>query len=175
MPFPETIKHEAKKKANFKCCICQAAFVEVHHIVPQAEGGADELENAAPLCGGCHQRYGGNPELRKQLHQMRDNWWRMCSSQIHDNSIYAKLDELGDDVSAIKNSLIPFMEGHVDKLRKATSIGDISTAYSYISTGTHVTTTPAYSTPLCPYCGGFLTSDGGISYTCQKCHPQGPQ
>lgn len=66
MPFPEHIKFEAKKKAHFSCIICHKPFVEVHHIIPQHEGGSDALENAAPLCGYCHDVYGENPTKRKQ-------------------------------------------------------------------------------------------------------------
>ena len=43
--------------------------------MPQAEGGDNSLENAAPLCALCHDLYGGNPEKRKALRQMRDYWW----------------------------------------------------------------------------------------------------
>ena len=93
MPFSESVKQEAKKRSNFKCCVCQRTFVEIHHILPQAEGGSDELNNAAPLCGGCHQVYGGNPDLRKQLREMRDHWWQTCTSQINDSSINTKLDK----------------------------------------------------------------------------------
>ncbi len=48
MPFSEKTKTEAKKKAHFRCVICYDPFVQVPHIVPQAEGGSDEIDNAAP-------------------------------------------------------------------------------------------------------------------------------
>lgn len=77
MGFSEKIKLEARKKSNFKCFICQKPFVEIHHIVPLSENGEDSLENASPLCAYCHDIYGGNPEKRKQLKQMRDHWWEL--------------------------------------------------------------------------------------------------
>lgn len=75
MPFSERVKHLAKARSAFRCCACHAPFVEVHHLTPEAEGGASELSNAAPLCASCHDLYGGNPEKRKILTQMRDSWW----------------------------------------------------------------------------------------------------
>jgi 5-methylcytosine-specific restriction endonuclease McrA len=75
MPFSESVKQLAKSKAAFRCCVCHAPFVEVHHLTPEAQGGPSGLENAAPLCASCHDLYGGNPEKRKTLTQMRDAWW----------------------------------------------------------------------------------------------------
>jgi hypothetical protein len=76
MGFSEPIKLEAKRRSAFRCCIDHRPFVEVHHIVPSSEGGLDTLENAAPLCASCHDLFGGNPEKRKQIRQMRDHWWQ---------------------------------------------------------------------------------------------------
>ena len=39
------------------CCLCRRFSpirLQVHHIVPQGEGGADELDNAIALCLTCH-------------------------------------------------------------------------------------------------------------------------
>lgn len=77
MAFSENIKLIAKEKSNFRCCICHKKFVQIHHIIPQSEGGSDKLENAAPLCAICHDLYGGNPEKRKQIREMRDHWWKI--------------------------------------------------------------------------------------------------
>ena len=43
MPFSEKVKLEAKQRSNFQCCICSSPFVEVHHIIPQEDGGDDTL------------------------------------------------------------------------------------------------------------------------------------
>lgn len=79
MPFPESLKLEAKRLANFRCVVCHNVWVEVHHLTPQKEGGPDTLDNAAPLCGSCHSQFGGNPDLRKQMREMRDWWWESCA------------------------------------------------------------------------------------------------
>src|SRR3989338_8570386 len=81
MSFSEKIKLEAKRKSHFRCCVCRNAFVEVHHIVPESQGGSDELSNAAPLCASCHDLYGGNPDKRKQIKDMRDQWWNLMSQK----------------------------------------------------------------------------------------------
>ena len=103
MAFLESVRDEAKKRAHFKCVVCHEPWVEVHHIQAQADGGSDSLENAAPLCASCHHRYGGNPELRKQLKGMRDHWWERCqkSDQNPDLSgLSQKLDSLLRDYTA---------------------------------------------------------------------------
>jgi hypothetical protein len=81
MAFSEKIKLLAKQKAAFRCCLCHKPFVEIHHIIPQAEGGPDSLDNAAPLCSSCHDLYGGNPEKRKIIRQMRDYWWELMENR----------------------------------------------------------------------------------------------
>ncbi|WP_342756644.1 HNH endonuclease signature motif containing protein [Kineothrix sedimenti] len=108
MPFTEKIKLEAKKRSNFRCCICHKIFVEVHHILPEADGGSDTIDNAAPLCSSCHDLYGGNPEKRKQIRQMRDYWWdqmdewRMNLSQKKDLDHIAIIEEEPENINQLK-------------------------------------------------------------------------
>ncbi|MEQ1936169.1 MAG: HNH endonuclease [Fimbriimonadaceae bacterium] len=43
-------------------------FLEVHHVVPLAEGGDDTMANAAALCPMCHRElHFGNLRLIKRL------------------------------------------------------------------------------------------------------------
>lgn len=88
MAFSESVKLAVKKKANFTCCWCQDRRnkVDVHHIIPQADGGPDDEDNAAPLCGSCHDLYGNNPDLRKEIRLRRDQWYEICSKTL--NPIY---------------------------------------------------------------------------------------
>lgn len=81
MAFSEKTKIIAKRKSAFRCCLCHKPFVEIHHIIPQAKGGSDNLDNAAPLCSSCHDLYGGNPEKRKTIRQMRDYWWDLMAKR----------------------------------------------------------------------------------------------
>lgn len=83
MAFSGKTKLLARIKAAFRCCICHDPFVEVHHIIPQANGGDDSLNNAAPLCSSCHDLYGGNPEKQRIIRQMRDHWWKTMEERQH--------------------------------------------------------------------------------------------
>ena len=84
MAFSEKVKLEARRKSNFRCCICEKLFSgEVHHIIPESEGGPDKLDNAVLLCPNCHDSYGGNPEKRKQMKQKRDHWWELMEERTY--------------------------------------------------------------------------------------------
>lgn len=111
MAFSERVKRTAKHKSAHRCCICHAAFVEVHHIIPQEHGGSDELDNAAPLCAGCHDLYGGNSDKRNAIRQMRDRWWRIIEER--DRKI-CRSTSLGDWLKIENDS------SHQNKLRSKT-------------------------------------------------------
>lgn len=108
MAFSEQVKRIAKHQSAHRCCVCHSAFVEVHHILPQAHGGSDKLDNAAPLCASCHDLYGGNPEKRKSIRQMRDSWWRTIKER--DQRIY-RSTSLGDWVKIDQD------QSHQNKLK----------------------------------------------------------
>lgn len=93
MAFKESLKLKVKRKAHFKCCICETfEFLHVHHIIPQEERGPDTIDNAAPLCTRCHDTYGGNPEKRKWIRERRDFWYEFCENKLHNDDIN-KLEE----------------------------------------------------------------------------------
>ena len=81
MPFSESVKLEAKKRAHFACVWCRRVelVVEVHHIIREADGGLNEVENAATLCPNCHTSYGHNREFRTEMKRRRNWWWEHCS------------------------------------------------------------------------------------------------
>ncbi len=107
MAFSEKVKLEAKKKAGFRCVICQKTFVEIHHIIPQAEGGSDTIDNAAPLCASCHDLYGGNPEKRKQIREMRDRWFDLMERRVNGEiNILDPITENPDNINMLKNNVI---------------------------------------------------------------------
>jgi hypothetical protein len=83
MGFSEAVKLSAKRNAHFKCCICQRPSVslEAHHIIPEADGGPDTEDNAAPLCPTCHAEYGANPEKRTAIRVQRDFWYEICANR----------------------------------------------------------------------------------------------
>lgn len=109
MAFSETLKKEVRRLAAFRCCRCQSIGVEVHHIVPQVDGGPDTIENAAPLCAKCHSDFGANSAKRKEIIEMRDWWYEKVADKYsvidpRFESIEGKLDEL---LSAIKSPTPP--------------------------------------------------------------------
>jgi rubrerythrin len=87
MSFNEKIKIEVKEKAAFRCCRCQSISVQVHHIIPEAAGGSDVIDNAAPLCPSCHDAFGDNPEKRKEIKQMRDWWYKKVEEKFASNDV----------------------------------------------------------------------------------------
>ena len=81
MAFSEQLKLRVKRKAHFACGLCHSLYVEVHHIVPQAEGGGDTEENAAALCPTCHDLLGANPTKRKFIREACDFWYELCETR----------------------------------------------------------------------------------------------
>lgn len=81
MAFSEKLKAKIRVQAAFRCCLCETDEIEIHHIVPQADGGPDNEDNAAPLCPNCHERYGANPEKRKRIRERRDWWYQVVESR----------------------------------------------------------------------------------------------
>nr|WP_275444531.1 HNH endonuclease [Paenibacillus sp. ACRRX] len=104
MAFSEKIKLEAKRRACFRCVICHKVFVEIHHIIPQAEGGSDTIENAAPLCASCHDLFGGNPEKRKQIREMRDDWYERMERRANGENVMEPIMEEHLNINMLKNS-----------------------------------------------------------------------
>jgi predicted HNH restriction endonuclease len=58
---------EVRYRANGKCDYCRnpapfqrdkdgEGYLEIHHILPLADGGSDTLDNAAALCPNCHRQ-----------------------------------------------------------------------------------------------------------------------
>jgi hypothetical protein len=86
MAFSEGLRVAIRKRAHLRCCLCHSIGVEVHHIVPQSEGGLDVDENAAPLCPSCHETYGANPQKRKFICEARDLWYEICATRFSINN-----------------------------------------------------------------------------------------
>jgi hypothetical protein len=80
MAFSESVKATVRRRAHIRCCVCHSFLVDVHHIVPQSEGGLDTEDNAAPLCPSCHEIYGADARKRKLVREARDLWFDLCSA-----------------------------------------------------------------------------------------------
>lgn len=81
MGFNEQQKLIVKRRAHFRCCLCHSIYIEVHHIIPEEEGGPNSEDNAAPLCPYCHETLGSNPTKRKFIKQARDDWYEICEKR----------------------------------------------------------------------------------------------
>lgn len=86
MPFSEDTRIEALVKAARHCCIChrfRGTKIECHHIVEEAAGGADTLDNCIPICFDCHadmksydfQHPRGTRYRPKELEKHREAWY----------------------------------------------------------------------------------------------------
>jgi Zn finger protein HypA/HybF involved in hydrogenase expression len=109
MAFSEETKRIVRQKAAFQCCRCRSLGVEIHHIVPQKNGGLDDLDNAAPLCPNCHSDFGDNSEKRKSILEMR-NWWYETVDRMYSPVTNSLLKELGDKVENIQKGNTDAME-----------------------------------------------------------------
>jgi len=89
MGFPESVRTEALVRAHRRCSVCHefaGRNINVHHIIPEAKGGPNDLENAISLCLRCHAEAGHyNPEhplgtkySPTELRRHRDQWWAHC-------------------------------------------------------------------------------------------------
>jgi|GEM_PF-3775301 len=57
MGFPRSVKNKALSLAARHCCVCnrfKGVGIEVHHIVQEADGGSNQIDNAIALCFDCH-------------------------------------------------------------------------------------------------------------------------
>jgi|APFre7841882630_1041343.scaffolds.fasta_scaffold03277_2 guanyl-specific ribonuclease Sa len=57
MAFPPKVRRDLLIKSGRRCCLCmeyRGTHIEVHHIVPEAEGGTNKQSNGIPLCFDCH-------------------------------------------------------------------------------------------------------------------------
>jgi hypothetical protein len=61
VPFPTAVREEALFRSRRSCSLCNefaGLYTDVHHIVQEADGGPNTLENALPLCDRCHGEVG---------------------------------------------------------------------------------------------------------------------
>jgi len=90
MPFSQSIKEELFVRSTRSCCLCHnfcGTKIEAHHIIPEGEGGKNDLDNGIALCFNCHAEVlnynekhpKGNKFTPKELKRHRDNWFKECS------------------------------------------------------------------------------------------------
>jgi hypothetical protein len=133
MPFSESIKLEVKRKSAFRCCRCQNIGIDVHHIIPEKDGGPSDVSNAAPLCQNCHDQFGDNPQKRKEIIQMRDWWYETCSHKFSGQGsvdleilrqIDVKLENIKEgqqEIGELKQILMGLSNRFIDSLTAGTA------------------------------------------------------
>lgn len=91
MPFPRPVRDDALVRSHRRCCVCHefgGRSVNVHHIVQEADGGPNTIENAICLCLRCHAEAGhfnprhpmGTKYSPDELRAHRDQWWAHCAA-----------------------------------------------------------------------------------------------
>ncbi len=98
MPFDQAGKTKVLLWCDRHCCVCKKACgvnIEVNHIVPEADGGPSDLDNAIPVCMDCHSNIGyynnshpkGNKykveELKTRREQVYEEFTRHLVPPIH--------------------------------------------------------------------------------------------
>lgn len=111
MPFPDEVREEALVRSRRSCCVCHVKAgrnIEVHHIVQEADKGANTIDNAIALCFRCHSEAGhynarhpkGTKYSISELIRHRDAWWAYCEN--YDSSLrpdgYSELPDSGRSV-----------------------------------------------------------------------------
>lgn len=146
MAFSEKLKQKIREKSAFRCCRCQNIGIDIHHIIPQKDGGTDDEDNAAPLCQNCHNQFGDNPQKRKEIKQMRDWWCKVCAKKYFKeddpsilNEINNKLESIqtkqSQDVSELKIILKDFVNNYIEGITPSTA-GTIASSIVNASTST---------------------------------------
>ena len=176
MGFSEKLKLETKKRANFRCCMCRALIVDVHHIIPQKDGGDDSLQNASTLCGSCHRTYGNNPDHRKTIRDMRDHWVAICEQQnnsfpLLETPILEKIDSMDNNIEDIKTTLSNYFKEAATQIEKAKSLENISSLTFAVSSGSNLNIYDELG-GTCPECGyqleKIVDQKGNVSAKCNN-------
>jgi hypothetical protein len=163
MPFSEQTKLEVKQKAAFRCCRCQSIGVDVHHIKPEKDGGANDISNAAPLCPSCHDYFGDNPSKQKEIVQMRDYWYSVVDKKWQStgvesvtlSQIDAKLSNIqNQDLSELKSMLKVVSDRLISSMTAGTATVTTSGIINTVAASTGVgAATPGYPGLRCKNCG----------------------
>ncbi len=110
MPFDVELREKLLLWCERHCCLCGKqcdVFIEVHHIVPAAQGGGDVEDNAIPLCFDCHARvshYDSTQpvgtkfkpsELKKRRDQIYDSHTRHLIPSVAYRLVYRPLPDVG--------------------------------------------------------------------------------
>lgn len=128
MSFPLQVREEALVSCGRYCSICHkfcGIKIELHHILPKADGGEDTFENCIPLCFDCHADMSsydhkhpkGTKYTTEELKKHRNNWYSKVRNSYAanipanhiqlDTAIYARIMKIIG-----RPGPIPFLRKH---------------------------------------------------------------
>lgn len=152
MAFSEKIINKVKEMADFMCCRCKHISFEVHHIIPQKDGGLDTLENAAPLCPNCHTDFGDNKIKRKEITQMRDLWYKRVKEKYSQQPI--GYSSLLNDINSKLEDLTTNQDRALIDLKETLKKVAIETIEHMTAGTAQVTASGIANASIAPYQGG---------------------
>jgi predicted Zn-ribbon and HTH transcriptional regulator len=181
--FPARIQKEAKEKSAFKCCLCHLKQgTHVHHIDPPNKGGFNEIENAAPMCAGCHDEYGHDPSKRKHIRWARDWWFKL----VEINYTPLQLEEIrtiaevhkgkAEELESIKSQLKALSNQSIEKMTADTAPSVASSIFSFtgdafigqvMGTRNKFESGTVQKMPFCKKCGNVYFAS--INNRCPHC------
>ena len=159
MGFREKVKKEVLRRAAFCCCVCKSNMlsVEVHHIVPQKDGGSDAVDNAAPLCPTCHKAFGNDPDKRKRIREIRDWWYGTVERMYPDNIMpIKKLDDIHSEIKALR-------------FDRDKCVEDLKAEYPFLKAGEANSRPALFITVTCASTGRFQDTIGLIDPSASSC------
>ena len=81
------LKRELITKRGEKCEICGSVeHIELHHINPISEGGANSRSNSMLVCSKCHQKLHNNPYFSISIYEKRKSTYSI--EQLKNNAKY---------------------------------------------------------------------------------------
>lgn len=89
MAFPEAAVAQLLADCKRHCCVCLkwcGTKIHLHHIIPGAQGGPDEIDNAIPVCLDCHAEVESRGNMGRQftqaeLREHKRRWLEVCREQ----------------------------------------------------------------------------------------------
>lgn len=100
MAFSKETKIKAMLDSARHCCVChryRGVRVEVHHIVPVAQGGTDSDDNAIALCFDCHADAGHYNPKHPRGNKFSPNELRLAKEVWHAAVLNNRIDITEDE------------------------------------------------------------------------------
>lgn len=135
-------------KCHRRCCVCHrfcGSKMEIDHIIPKAEQGSNEIENAIAVCFDCHaeihhynnQHPKGRKFTAEEIKGHKEQWLELCKNKPEMFSqplnadvgcIGALIDELESNNCSATNNIngMFFSSFGEEQFRRAISAGIIS-------------------------------------------------